>query len=325
MELVLPSRSSELPRRRSFLVRPWFWVSLAFAAGFGYAEGRGCVFGLQRSCDLLWIHSLEFLDPGFGEKRRVLEQELGVNFSDFLFGLHGRSSVAPASIRVSPMVTSTTILADEHVKDVQFTVTSEELWEWLALTFPRSWFESELIEIRHSETPIHINSSYHIGGVGAGSYIDGPRGGVIKIASFTASNTTIQSLWGLLGHELAHANDWEDDFEMTFLQRVDLLMAIYDRLDDVDRLQSDYLDQINNEDCRVQQRNVATEYWAEIVGFSLAHYYLVPERDREIVEQQLQLIDPEFDLEQAYLSSRHFISELQVRHGLISDSELNGV
>jgi|GEM_PF-4642057 len=118
-----------------------------------------------------------------------------------------------------------------------------------------------------------------------------------KITFYNSTKERLDSYYvlsELLGHELAHANDWITDNEMSTEDRLELLTAITGRLDSEDRYKSNYVESIVNEDKQREKYLKAVEYWAEICSQYFSDPSSLHVKDFRIVDRVVQKSDLEF-------------------------------
>ncbi len=104
-------------------------------------------------------------------------------------------------------------------------------------------------------------------------------------------------LGNIMSHELAHANDWEFDNQLSAEARIYLLAKVAQRLESSDRYHSAYVESIQEKDKQYQYYKKCLEYWAEICGayFSDPDREDLPEQDRKLIEFHLSKTTPGFD------------------------------
>lgn len=97
-------------------------------------------------------------------------------------------------------------------------------------------------------------------------------------------------------HEEAHRKDWETNRALTLEERMTLAQEVIDRVNSPDRFKSAYVEEINNSSKVIQLYDKAVEYYAEITAayFDSAGF-LLPEKDKQIVEQVNRKADPTFE------------------------------
>lgn len=182
------------------------------------------------------------------------------------------------------------------------TISAEVLEAIAVQTYPEGWVEGEITSI--SQDLINRGSegmnNYGLTGWSTiASCIQESRvGGKSQIIFYkdSAKNTLYENINEALSHEIAHANDWEADNELSFEERLNLLLAIADRVRSEDRYLSTYVESINNEDKQKELYLKCTEYWAEICsryfGDSADNLNY---KDVQIIEGMVKKEDPDFD------------------------------
>ena len=159
-------------------------------------------------------------------------------------------------------------------------------------SLPRSWAE-EIAYIGQSNE--YGQMSYE--GVKGGALASCAGVGKQSVITFYAPTrgTSPAYVMHSLSHEIAHANDWSEDEEMSYKERVDLLYDIAQRVFANDRFHSSYVESIENPDLGKRNYQRAVEYWAEIC----AQYFSDPTklniRDYAIVDSQVRETDPNYN------------------------------
>ena len=112
-----------------------------------------------------------------------------------------------------------------------------------------------------------------------------------------------------LAHELAHANSWSADNEMTPEEKADLLLAVAERIFSEDRFKSSYVESISNPDKQQENYLKATEYWAEICGQYFSDPSKLNVKDFSITESFIRKTDQKFDVKKANSERRHLVQQ----------------
>ncbi len=134
---------------------------------------------------------------------------------------------------------------------------------------------------------------------------------VFRIYSRTCS---LEHVVGVLGHEHAHANDWESDNEMTTVERVALILKIAERLETDDRFQSSYVEAINYENDPQRTRYTkAVEYWAVICQWYFSNADMLSIEDFKIVDSHIRKTDPKFNWVTAAARRLEIIRQMMLR------------
>lgn len=164
--------------------------------------------------------------------------------------------------------------------------------------YPRGWVDTEIASITQSDLPDSLAEEYGIEGESAATCSTevGETKSRIDFHRASQEENLYWVLTNYLPHEIGHANDWSTDEEMSVGERMDLLLAIADRLVSDDRYQSAYVEEINNPDKQQEFYLKATEYWAEIC----AQYFDLPEamniKDFALVDRVVRRGDPQYDV-----------------------------
>jgi len=113
----------------------------------------------------------------------------------------------------------------------------------------------------------------------------------------------------ILSHEMAHANDWVSDMELSNEERLDLLLAVGSRLDAVPRYGSNYVEAIENKNKKTERYFKAQEYWAEIS----AQYFRDPDeldaKDYLLVDGVVRKTDPNFNCRKSSRERKELIKK----------------
>ncbi len=159
-------------------------------------------------------------------------------------------------------------------------------------TFPLGWVE-EITYIGQSNE--YEQMSYK--GVKGSALASCAKVGKQSIITFYIPTRSASPAYVMhsLSHEIAHANDWSNDEEMSYKERVDLLYDISQRVFANDRFLSSYVESIENPELGERNFQRATEYWAEIS----AQYFSDPTKlnikDYAIVDSQVRKADPNYN------------------------------
>ena len=243
---------------------------------FSFFEGAG-----RRSLLERWLNKLTFPQP---ELAPVVEPS--------------PESHEQPILETSSLETSTATLSPEEFKDLLLT------------TYPKGWVENEVASIQQVDTDEQMPEEYGIEGRVTGSCADGnedERAHITLMKLTKDENIHILTNF-TISHEIGHANDWRTDQEMTQEERINLLLAVGDRLDDPDRHESWYVESIQNKDKKYELYKKAIEYWAEICE----RYFFSPHdlniKDFRLVEGVIQKADPQFDVNRAIKERVRFAS-----------------
>ncbi len=180
------------------------------------------------------------------------------------------------------------------------TISKSDTAELLAV-FPQQWVGEEvafIVQHPGEKYPKEKLEEYGIkDAVAVATCAGGYKGRKAEIILYSLTTSRpLRDNFETLAHELAHANDWDSDLEMSYRERLELLEAIGERLSDSDRYQSWYVESIQNPDKKKERYLKATEYWAEIVK----QYFTNPDKlhikDFEIVDRHVKRHDPKYDV-----------------------------
>ncbi|MBI3963730.1 MAG: hypothetical protein HY341_01905, partial [Candidatus Kerfeldbacteria bacterium] len=172
----------------------------------------------------------------------------------------------------------------------------EQFQDYATRTFPKGWVNNEVVSIEQTDVQNPMPERYGIKGESAATWHRGRDTLVFDGASRDDNIGWV--LRECLPHELGHANDWQSDNEMSGEERLDLLLAVGDRLGSEDRFRSSYVERINNPDEQQERYTKAVEYWAEIC----AQYFRNPEamdiKDYQLVDARVRAVDPDYDADE---------------------------
>ena len=203
----------------------------------------------------------------------------------------GESEVV-ASTRVSALEGEDGILNEQAFKDI------------LVKTFPQGWVRNEVLSIRQIDEEKAESKRSDAKGLEGWEVIAGIRHGAghwgqIRLYS-PIKEYKLFSVLGFIAHELGHANDWEHDNEMSIEERMDMLLAVSERLQAEDRFYSHYVESIENENPQAELYLKAKEYWAMICEQYYREPLMLSIEDALLVEEHIKKSDPDFD----FLSAR---------------------
>jgi hypothetical protein len=181
----------------------------------------------------------------------------------------------------------------------------EILEEILQRTFPSPYATHNVETIEYSDKALTVPASYNLKDPIAIAACERSSSGKSQRIVFSqiASTQSLDEILNTLGHELAHAHDF-NYARLPAEKRLKLLAKIIERLESENRYKSSYVEQINNPDKKKEMQNKANEYFAEIVGAYLynptaAKSGGMPKEDIAIVEAYIKELDPNFDAEKA--------------------------
>lgn len=196
-----------------------------------------------------------------------------------------------------PTEIKTDLVAHNGYQDVR--ISREQLGVYVNGTFPRGWVSNEVASIEQTDVRVPSDERYGIvGGEAAAACRRGQDRDTIVFYGGSKTEYMGSVLRGTLPHELGHANDWESDAEMSGEERLDLLVAVGERLGSEDRYRSAYVEKINNPDEKRELYTKAVEYWAEICS----QYFRNPEamdvKDFQLVDARVRKVDPDYDADE---------------------------
>lgn len=185
----------------------------------------------------------------------------------------------------------TTANAEEIKNETK--IVDKEALEPIFATFPKGWVSGEIRKLRlYNQEPKNDQ------------WADFNRVSEdVTFYPYSKNGYTIsQNINIALSHEFGHANDWVSDHESTLGERLDLLLAITDRLQSSDRYDSWNSNKAREKLAQGKRSaiGVAEEYWADICQ----HYFSNPEnmnyQDFRLVDDWVKKVDPDFDVKKAY-------------------------
>ena len=226
----------------------------------------------------------------------------------------------------SPMYASDFYLA---VNSREVLLSGSEIISLLDNTLPRGWGRGDVATITQRAEMLSMPPGYgkKAGGKGVGVAMavatsrenEGEKGGMIEFSRHAAAGSSVERiLEDALFHEIAHLNDWENDKDTSFEERVDLVLKIAERLKSEDRYRSPYLERIENENKEEELYLRAKEYWAEIASQYFRDPNKLNAKDAEIVAGHIERTDPEFDVKMKSLERQGMIREMIRRQGRVA-------
>lgn len=221
------------------------------------------------------------------------------------YGLEKRESEAPIEV---------------DIEKLDPEATTERMQRIFTETLPKGWVDFEVQDVIFKDEDGLSLEGYGL----TGKYADATAGAPSRL--FVSPRSRIifyrgakgQSsgqLWnGTLLHEIAHANDWRSDHNLSGEEKERLHRAILARIAAPDRYRSDYVESIKWKDKDVESENKAIEYWAEMAE----EYFRSPEpakslaaADRKIIEAVISKTDPGFDRKAAREKRGAIIADME--------------
>ncbi len=174
----------------------------------------------------------------------------------------------------------------------------------LEKTFPKGWGRTEVPVISYKDRRKKIPEQYAM--QEQGDDVWAQYNTVEKTITFfkpAASYMLYDNINDCLAHELGHANDWAADNETSLTDKMELLLAVSDRIKAEDRFQSWYVEHIGKkegvqEDQEIRYAKVS-EYWAEICAAYFKDPATLNVKDFELVDNWVKKSDPDFDVFEA--------------------------
>lgn len=263
------------------------------------------------------------------ERAKRLEEELRSTQSRFKV-LYGVAFGVAANAAAYPVMKHIHSKNETKVLSVESAPDALKLEELIALdpeatperlqlilsTLPDGFIEGDVASIGFRDEKYQIDKSYgeelHLNSEGAGTAEGGDGASGTRIVFWRGmKGHPSQAIWnGTFLHEVAHANDWRTDSDLSPKERTVLKLAIMDRVGAEDRFKSAYVEAISNDDADRELETKAVEYWAEIVEAHLKGDAL-PEADAALVKAHIAKQDSEFDRD----------AELQARLGVLIEMQ----
>jgi len=180
-------------------------------------------------------------------------------------------------------------------------VLTPELLTKVLSTYPKNWFTHEVGLIEQREDSKYEESEMlrknKLGKVaGVADYSEDLVS--IRFTKLT-HKLKVSELVRILGHESAHANDFQGDNDLSIDEMLDLASSVGQRINDNDRYKSYYVEHIKDEDKQHQNYVRATEYWAEICEQYFADATKLNIKDALLVETAIKRNDPTFNWREA--------------------------
>lgn len=209
----------------------------------------------------------------------------------------------------------------EPLRGIDADISHEEVLNFLN-TFPRNWVEGEITSITNEEeTPQHgdyDDDSYNHYKEKEDRFtlalaIPDSKGSIGISFRKPAEGLGLRfRFYSVLAHELGHGNDWQTDNVLTYQERTDLLLKIYERTHSPNRLQSAYVERVRQAYDNPRQRSfrLAQEYWAEIE----AQYFEDPTKlhidDFMLVDTSVRKNDPSYNWHAGFLEREKIIARI---------------
>jgi len=192
-------------------------------------------------------------------------------------------------------------VSDLVSKSGRDTIPGDSLKQIILKGYPKNWVEGEITKISQTFTE---SDAWAICSTDQSGFSE------ITFYAYSYSQNPYKNVEYTLSHEIAHANDWDNDNSLTFEERIDFLLKIIDRVQSKDRFMSSYVESITNPDPQHELKRKAKEYWGDICGvYFSGSTQRLNTKDIAIIEWVISLNDPNFDLLKAckVRSYSHFI------------------
>ena len=197
-------------------------------------------------------------------------------------------------------------ISTEHNVDLSMS----EIESILVQTYPKGWVNQEVLYILVSNQKEKIGS--HSGSNLSENF---------SAADYNKQNKSIRMLrfneiyrkdpvwfFEVLGHELAHANDWSTDNNLSAEERLDLLLEVHKRVQSPYSFFSSYVNKINPDDKQLENFRKSKEYFAEICEEYFSNgILLLPQEDIQIIERVIKKSDPNYNIEKSLALRREIL------------------
>lgn len=184
-------------------------------------------------------------------------------------------------------------------------------------TLPKGWLNNEVERIEYEDVEQDVDYEGIKNKALASCYGNGRLNNKRKteIIFYAGSKrTSLDYVVGAINHEVAHANDWESDNEMTVAEKAALALKIGQRLKAKDRFMSSYVESIEYKNNKKKTRYLkATEYWAEICAQYFEDATRLNIKDYQIVDAHIRKTDPSFNWITAAVRRREITRQVAIR------------
>jgi hypothetical protein len=172
-------------------------------------------------------------------------------------------------------------------------------------TMPDNWVDGEVSSIRQ----INLIYQGHEGVIASCRRCnENYEEGLITLYKVTEDKSPQEILIEVIVHELAHANDWESDNELTYEERVQLANNIIGRVRSPDHYSSWYIEYLASEGVSLYRMSI--EYWAEICRQYFKNPFELHVDDFIIVDAQVRKNDSEYNWVDAITERNNILSSL---------------
>ncbi|MBL8030792.1 MAG: hypothetical protein JNK33_00490 [Candidatus Doudnabacteria bacterium] len=128
-----------------------------------------------------------------------------------------------------------------------------------------------------------------------------------------------------LGHEMGHENSWDNVLELDVSTRMELILAVAERVQSPDRYASSYVNSINNKDKKLELACKSTEYWGEITEQYFEHPENMNIKDYRLVDGWVKKRDPNFDPIKARAERKKILELARVRAAVFTNAPVRRV
>lgn len=168
---------------------------------------------------------------------------------------------------------------------------------WSEKYYPRGWLDEEINGVEYKDEKGKGIKDYGLEKGRTAGIHESAKSGKSKITFFKSftpktkgefKNFTDTLDWHF-SHEASHANDWSNEAELDFKQRVEFLYEISQSCfrEGAFRDSLGYIQSIKNPDSRKERYFKVEEYWA----ISCDHYFTMPDTFKELYPQEFELVD----------------------------------
>jgi len=131
-------------------------------------------------------------------------------------------------------------------------------------TFPDNWVNGEVDSVIFRDEAKEMPDRYGIDGEAA-AIATTKRSGTTKVNFYRGAGTDFGDVEEIFAHETGHANDWENDEQLSFRERKRFLVEVAKRFfTGENTVPFSYVEAIKNDDQNEENYLKIKEYWAEI-------------------------------------------------------------
>lgn len=168
---------------------------------------------------------------------------------------------------------------------------------WSEKYYPKGWLEEEIGEVEYKDKEAKGIKDYGLDRgrtVGTHRSAEGGKSKITFFKSFTPETEEefkdfTSTLDWHFSHEASHANDWSNEAELDFKQRVEFLHEVSQNCfrEGAFRDSLGYIESIKNPDPHKERYFKVEEYWAK----SCDHYFTMSDMFKELYPQEFKMVD----------------------------------